>query len=417
MGLGNRIQNAWNAFFNRDRTEEYRVSRWEFGASSSVRPDRLKLISGNERTIINAIETRIAVDVASIKIIHARLDDNGRFKETINSGLNSCLTLSANLDQTGRSFIQDIAMSTLDEGCVAVVPVDTDVDPKNTDSYEILTMRVGKIIEWRPYHVKVHLYNERTGRYEDILLQKEKVAIVENPFYSVMNEPNSTLKRLNRKLILLDAVDEQNSSGKLNMIIQLPYVVKTEQRREQAENRRKEIERQLVESKYGIAYTDGTEKITQLNRSLENNLLNQIQFLTSMLYGQLGITEEIMNGTADEKTMLNYNNRTIEPLASAITDEFERKFLTPTGRTQHQAVMYFREPFKLVPINDIAEIADKFTRNAILSSNELRGLIGFKPVDDPKADELRNKNLNETEGETAPKVTEQTSGDGDSVRF
>ena len=417
MGLGNRIQNAWNAFRNKDPYEEYRVSKWEFGTFHSSRPDRVKLISGNERTIINAIETRMAVDVASIKIIHARLDDNGRFKETINSGLNSCLTLSANIDQTGRAFLQDVAMSTLDEGCIAVVPVDTDIDPRNTDSYDILSVRVGKITEWRPYHVKVRLYNDRTGRHEDILLLKDKVAIIENPFYSVMNEPNSTLKRLNRKLILLDAVDEQNSSGKINMIIQLPYVVKTEQRREQAENRRREIERQLVDSKYGIAYTDGTEKITQLNRSLENNLLEQIEYLTSMLYGQLGITAEIMNGTADEKTMLNYNNRTIEPIVSAITDEFERKFLTPTARTQHQAVMYFREPFKLVPVNDIAEIADKFTRNAILSSNELRGLIGFKPVDDPKADELRNKNLNETEGETAPVVSTQTKGDGDSVRF
>ena len=417
MGLGNRLQNAWNAFLNRDRSSEYNFRQWEYGVSSYTRPDRLKLISGNERTIINAIETRMAVDVAAIKIIHARLDDNGRFKETINSGLNSCLTLSANIDQTGRAFLQDVAMSILDEGCIAVVPVDTDVDITNTESYDILSVRVGKIVEWRPRHVKIRLYNDRSGRFEELLMHKEKVAIIENPFYSVMNEPNSTLKRLNRKLILLDAIDEQNSSGKLNMIIQLPYVVKTEQRQQQAESRRQQIEDQLVRSKYGIAYTDGTEKITQLNRSLENNLLAQIEYLTSMLYGQLGITAEIMNGTADEKTMLNYNNRTIEPLVSAITDEFERKFLTPTARTQHQAVMYFREPFKLVPVNDIAEIADKFTRNAILSSNELRGLIGFKPVDDPKADELRNKNLNETEGETAPVVSEQTEGDGDSVRF
>ena len=308
-------------------------------------------------------------------------------------------------------------MSLLDEGSIAVVPVDTDVDPSDTESYEILSLRAGKITEWFPRHIRIRLYNDRTGRHEDILMLKEKVAIIENPFYSVMNTPNSTLKRLIRKLILLDAVDEQSSSGKLNMIIQLPYVIKTDQRREQADNRRKEIETQLTQSKYGIAYTDGTEKIIQLNRSLENNLMSQIEYLTSMLYSQLGITAEILNGTADEKTMLNYNNRTIEPIVSAITDEFERKFLSPTARTQHQAVMFFREPFKLVPVEGLAEIADKFTRNAILSSNEVRGLIGFKPVDDPKADELRNKNLNETEGEEAPVVTEQTDSDGGSVRM
>lgn len=413
MGLGTRIQNAWNAFLNRDTNDIYRVPYSYSGFISSSRPDRVRLISGNERTIINAIETRIAVDTASVKVIHARLDENGRFQNTIASGLNSCMTLSANKDQTGRAFFQDLVISMLDEGCVAVVPVDTDVNPEDTDSYEILSMRVGKIVSWFPDHVRVRLYNDRTGRFEEILVQKEKVAIIENPFYSVMNEPNSTLKRLTRKLQLIDAVDEQTSSGKLDLIIQLPYVVKTEQRRQQAEQRRKDIEMQLTGSKYGIAYTDGTEKVIQLNRSLENNLMTQIEYLTSMLYGQLGITEEILKGTADEKMTLNYNNRIIEPILSAITDEFKRKFLTPTARTQRQSVMFFREPFKLVPVNDIAEIADKFTRNAILSSNELRGLIGFKPVDDPKADELRNKNLNETEGEQAPMVTSRNTDHDD----
>lgn len=413
MGLGTRIQNAWNAFLNRDTNDIYRVPYSYSGFISSSRPDRVRLISGNERTIINAIETRIAVDAASVKVIHARLDENGRFQNTIASGLNSCMTLSANKDQTGRAFFQDLVISMLDEGCVAVVPVDTDVNPEDTDSYEILSMRVGKIVSWFPDHVRVRLYNDRTGRFEEILVQKEKVAIIENPFYSVMNEPNSTLKRLTRKLQLIDAVDEQTSSGKLDLIIQLPYVVKTEQRRQQAEQRRKDIEMQLTGSKYGIAYTDGTEKVIQLNRSLENNLMTQIEYLTSMLYGQLGITEEILKGTADEKMTLNYNNRIIEPILSAITDEFKRKFLTPTARTQRQSVMFFREPFKLVPVNDIAEIADKFTRNAILSSNELRGLIGFKPVDDPKADELRNKNLNETEGEQAPVATSRNTDHDD----
>lgn len=413
MGLGTRIQNAWNAFLNRDTNDIYRVPYSYGGLISSSRPDRVRLISGNERTIINAIETRIAVDAASVKVIHARLDENGRFQNTIASGLNSCMTLSANKDQTGRAFFQDLVISMLDEGCIAVVPVDTDVNPEDTDSYEILSMRVGKIVSWFPDHVRVRLYNDRTGRFEEILVQKEKVAIIENPFYSVMNEPNSTLKRLTRKLQLIDAVDEQTGSGKLDLIIQLPYVVKTEQRRQQAEQRRKDIEMQLTGSKYGIAYTDGTEKVIQLNRSLENNLMTQIEYLTSMLYGQLGITEEILKGTADEKMTLNYNNRIIEPILSAITDEFKRKFLTPTARTQRQSIMFFREPFKLVPVNDIAEIADKFTRNAILSSNELRGLIGFKPVDDPKADELRNKNLNETEGEQAPVATSRDTDHDD----
>lgn len=415
MGLGDRIRNGWNAFMNRDPTMDYYRPTPYYGLVSTNRPDRTRLLPGNERTIINAIENRIAIDVASVKIIHARLDENARFQNTIDSGLNRCMTLSANKDQTGRAFFQDLVVSLLDEGCVAVVPVDTDVNPENTDSYDILSIRVGKITTWYPDHVRVRLYNDRIGRYEEITVEKEKASIIENPFYSVMNEPNSILKRLNRKLQLLDAVDEQSSSGKLDLIIQLPYVIKTEQRRQQAEARRKDIEMQLTGSKYGIAYTDGTEKVIQLNRSLENNLMTQVEYLTSMLYSQLGITEEVLKGTADEKTMLNYNNRIIEPLLSAITDEFKRKFLTPTARTQHQSITFYREPFKLVPVNDLAEIADKFTRNAILSSNELRGLIGFKPVDDPKADELRNKNLNETEGQDSPVVTTRDSapaGDG-----
>lgn len=417
MGLGERIRNGWNAFLNRDPTTDYYRPAPYYGMVNTNRPDRTRLLPGNERTIINAIENRIAVDVASVKIIHARLDENGRFQNVINSGLHSCMTLSANKDQTGRAFFQDVAVSLLDEGCIAVVPVDTDVNLDENDSYEILTLRVGKIITWFPDHVRVRLYNDRKGCYEEITIEKDKVAIIENPFYSVMNEPNSILKRLNRKLQLLDAVDEQSSSGKLDLIIQLPYVVKTQQRREQAEQRRKDIEMQLTGSKYGIAYTDGTEKVIQLNRSLENNLMSQVEYLTSMLYSQLGITEEILKGTADEKTMLNYNNRIIEPLLSAITDEFKRKFLTPTARTQRQSITFYREPFKLVPVNDLAEIADKFTRNAILSSNELRGLIGFKPVDDPKADELRNKNLNQAEGEESPVVTTRSSApDGDGAQ-
>ena len=408
MGLGDRIRNGWNAFMNRDPTEDFSKNLIN-GMVYSNRPDRTRLLPGNERTIINAIENRIAIDVSSIKIVHARMDENGRFQNTINSGLHNCMVLSANKDQTGRAFFQDLTMSLLDEGCIAVVPVDTDVNLEEENAYDILTMRVGKITTWYPDHIKVRLYNDRIGRYDEIIVEKDKTAIIENPFYSVMNEPNSILKRLNRKLQLLDAVDEQSSSGKLDLIIQLPYVIKTEERRKQAENRRKEIEMQLTGSKYGIAYTDGTEKVIQLNRSLENNLMTQVEYLTSMLYSQLGITADVLNGTADEKTMLNYNNRIIEPLLGAITDEFKRKFLTPTARTQHQSITFYREPFKLVPVNDLAEIADKFTRNAILSSNELRGLIGFKPVDDPKADELSNKNLNEAKGQENPVVESRTA--------
>lgn len=417
MGLGDRIRNGWNAFMNRDPTEDF-SKKLINGMVYNTRPDRTRLLPGNERTIINAIENRISVDVSSVKIVHARLDENGRFQNTINSGLQNCMVLSANKDQTGRAFFQDLTMSLLDEGCIAVVPVDTDVNLEEENAYDILTIRVGKITTWYPDHVRVRLYNDRIGRYDEIIVEKDKTAIIENPFYSVMNEPNSILKKLNRKLQLLDAVDEQSSSGKLDLIIQLPYVIKTEERRRQAENRRKEIEMQLTGSKYGIAYTDGTEKVIQLNRSLENNLMTQVEYLTSMLYSQLGITAEVLNGTADEKTMLNYNNRIIEPLLGAITDEFKRKFLTPTARTQHQSITFYREPFKLVPVNDLAEIADKFTRNAILSSNELRGLIGFKPVNDPKADELSNKNLNEAKGQENPVVTnriETTSSDGNDV--
>lgn len=417
MGLGDRIRNGWNAFMNRDPTEDF-SKKLINGMVYNTRPDRTRLLPGNERTIINAIENRISVDVSSVKIVHARMDENGRFQNVINSGLQNCMVLSANKDQTGRAFFQDLTMSLLDEGCIAVVPVDTDKSLEDNDAYDILTIRVGKIVTWYPDYIRVHLYNDRIGRYEDIIVEKDKTAIIENPFYSVMNEPNSILKRLNRKLQLLDAVDEQSSSGKLDLIIQLPYVIKTEERRKQAENRRKEIEMQLTGSKYGIAYTDGTEKVIQLNRSLENNLMTQVEYLTSMLYSQLGITADVLNGTADEKTMLNYNNRIIEPLLGAITDEFKRKFLTPTARTQHQSITFYREPFKLVPVNDLAEIADKFTRNAILSSNEIRGLIGFKPVDDPKADELSNKNLNEAKGQENPVATsrtETTKSDGADV--
>lgn len=391
MELMTRLKHGWNAFMNRDPTQEYRPT----GIGYSYRPDRPRLSRGNERSIVTSVYNRIALDVSSINFQHARLDENNRFKETIDSGLNNCLTLDANLDQTGRAFIQDIVMSMMDEGSVAIVPVDTSLDPKNTNSYEILTMRTGKIIEWYPYQVKVRLYNERTGKREDVLLPKSTVAIVENPLFAVMNEPNSTLQRLIRKLNILDAIDEQSGSGKLDLIIQLPYVIKTDARRKQAEDRRKDIEMQLSGSKYGIAYTDGTERITQLNRSVDNNLMKQIEYLTSMLYGQLGITQTILDGTADDKTMLNYYNRTIEPIVSAIADEMKRKFLSKTARTQRQTIMFFRDPFKLVPINDIAEIADKFTRNEIMTSNEIRQIVGMKPAADPMADQLKNSNISQ----------------------
>ena len=393
MGISDRLQHAWNAFMNRDPTYRYP----DLGTSYAVRPDRPRFTRGNERSIVTSVYNRIALDVSAISIQHVRLDDNDRFKEQMNTGLNRCLTLSANTDQTGRAFIQDAVMSMLDEGCVAIVPIDTTTNPTISDSYDILTMRTAKILDWYPNHVRIRVYNERTGRQEETIVSKKMVAIVENPLYAVINEPNSTMQRLVRKLALLDVTDEQTASGKLDLIIQLPYIIKTEARRQQAEERRKSIEMQLAGSKYGIAYTDGTERITQLNRSLENNLMKQIEYLTSMLYSQLGITQSILDGTADEKTMLNYYSRTIEPIISAIVDEMKRKFLTKTARSQHQSIAFFRDPFKLVPVNDIAEIADKFTRNEIMTSNELRQVVGMKPSDDPKADKLINSNLNQPE--------------------
>ena len=405
--LGSRLRHAWNAFRNRDPTDQFK----DIGASYYYRPDRVRLSRGNERSIVTSIYNRIAIDVASIDIKHCRLDDNERFVSEIDSNLNSCLTLEANIDQTARAFRQDIVMSMFDEGCVAIVPVDTTLDPNKTNSYDILSMRTGKILEWYPQHVKVRVYNEKTGRKEDITVPKSTVGIIENPLYSIINEPNSTMQRLIRKLSLLDITDEQTASGKLDLIIQLPYVIKTEARRQQAENRRKDIEMQLASSKYGIAYTDGTERITQLNRSVENNLLKQIESLTSTLYSQLGITQAILDGTADEKTMLNYNNRTIEPIVSAIVDEMKRKFLTKTARSQKQTILFFRDPFKLVPVNDIAEIADKFTRNEITTSNEIRQIIGLKPSDDPKADQLINSNIRQ------PDTEEMSIGESQPVPF
>lgn len=389
MVFRDRLQHAWNAFMNKDPTTYYH------GSSYSINPNRVRFTRGNERSIVTAVYNRLALDTAAISVKHIRMDKNDRFSEVINSDLNKCLNLSANIDQTGRAFIQDIVVSMLDEGCVAVVPVDTTLNPEITGSYDVNTMRTGKIIEWYPQHVKIRLYNEITGRKEDITLPKNMVAIMENPFYSVMNESNSTLQRLIRKLVLLDSIDEQSGSGKLDLIIQLPYTIKTEARKRQAEERRKDIEMQLAGSKYGIAYTDGTEKVTQLNRSVENNLMKQIEYLTNLFFSQLGITQSILDGTADEKTMLNYYNRTIEPILSTIVDEIKRKFLTKTARSQGQSIKFFRDPFKLVPVSEIAEIADKFTRNEIASSNEIRQVIGWTPSNDPKADELRNKNLSE----------------------
>lgn len=393
MPLGTRLKHAWNAFTNKDPTIEYR--NYGGGYSTFYRPDRPRFTRGNERSIVTSVYNRIALDAASIDIRHVKLDENDRFLEIIDSGLNTCLSLEANIDQTGRAFKQDVVMSMLDEGTIAIVPVDTTLNPTVTGSYDIVSMRVGKIVDWFPQHVRVRLYNDRTGQKEEVTLPKKMVAIIENPLYAVINEPNSTLQRLIRKLNLLDYVDEQSSSGKLDMIIQLPYIIKSNARREQAEKRRKDIEDQLTGSKYGIAYTDGTERITQLNRPVENNLMSQIEYLTSMLYSQLGITQSILDGTADEKTMLNYQTRTIEPIVSAIVDEMTRKFLTKTARTQRQSIKFFNDPFKLVPVTELAEIADKMTRNEIMSSNEFRQTIGLKPSDDPKADELRNKNLSE----------------------
>ena len=404
MGITDRLQHAWNAFlYNDNNFTSYR----SIGASSSFKPDRTRFTRGNERSIVTSVYNRLALDASSIAIKHVKLDENGRYTEEINSGLNNCLNLEANIDQTGRAFLQDVVMSMLDEGCVAIVPVDTTINPIVSGSYEINTMRTAKIMEWYPAHVRVRVYNDQKGFHEEITLPKANVAIIENPLYSVINEPNSTMQRLVRKLNLLDVVDEQTSSGKLDLIIQLPYVIKSDARRQQAEDRRKDIEMQLSGSKYGIAYTDGTEKITQLNRPAENNLMKQVEYLTAMLYSQLGLTQTILDGTADDKTMLNYYNRTIEPIISAVVDEIKRKFLTKTARTQRQSIMYFRDPFKLVPVNDIAEIADKFTRNEILSSNEVRQIVGLKPSDDPEADELRNKNLNKSNEEITQKPVAQ----------
>ena len=407
MSLGARLKHAWNVF----TANETVGARWDIGPSYFYRPDRPIFSRGNERSIITSVYNRIALDVAAISIQHVRLDDEGRFTSVMNSTLNDCLSLEANLDQTGRAFIQDIVQSMLDEGCVAIVPVDTDIDP-DEGSYKIETMRTGKILEWYPQHVKVRVYNEQTGKKEDVLVSKRTVAIVENPFYAVMNEPNSTMQRLIRKLNILDAIDEQSGSGKLNLIIQLPYVIKTEARRQQAEKRRKDIEEQLSGSKYGVAYTDGTEHVVQLNRPVDNNLMSQIEYLTSMLYSQLGLTQSIMDGSADDKTMLNYLTRTVEPILSAIVDEMKRKFLSKTARSQKQSILFFRDPFKLVPVSEIAEIADKMTRNEIMTSNEIRQKIGMTPSKDPNADKLRNSNLSAPKEESI----EQTISKEDKVQ-
>ena len=406
MTLVDRIKSAWNAFRNRDPTISYR----NLGPGYSYRPDRPRLSRGNERSIVTAIYNRIALDVASLDFKHCLLDEEGRYLSDIDSGLNTCLMMEANVDQTGRAFIMDLVLSMLDEGVVAGIPIDTDTDPDTTGSFTILSMRTGKILDWHPTYIKANAYNEQHGRREELIVPKYSAAIIENPLYAVMNEPNSTMQRLIRKLNLLDAIDEQSGSGKLDLIIQLPYIIKTPARKAQAEERRKDIEMQLSGSKYGIAYTDGTERITQLNRPIENNLLKQIEYLTNMLYSQLGITQSILDGTADEKTMLNYYSRTIEPIASAIVDELKRKFLTKTARSQRQSIVFFRDPFKLVPINDIAEIADKFTRNEILSSNEIRQIIGRKPSKDPKADQLVNSNLNQPDEVTpdGPEVPQES---------
>ena len=408
MSFGSRLKHAWNAF-----TGNIQMNYRDLGMSYSYRADRPRMSRGNERSIVTSVYNRIALDVAALNVQHVRLDENGRFLSVIDDGLNNCLTLEANVDQTARSFIQDAVISMFDEGSVAIVPVDTTTDPNVSGSYDIQSLRVGQILDWYPQYIRTRVYNEQTGRKEDIVVPKSAVAIIENPLYAVINEPNSTMQRLIRKLNLLDVIDEQSGSGKLDLIIQLPYVIKTEARRQQAENRRKDIESQLSGSKYGIAYTDGTEHITQLNRSVNNNLMSQIEYLTSMLYSQLGITQSILEGTADEKTMLNYNTRTIEPIISAIVDEMKRKFLTKTARSQRQSISFFRDPFKLVPVNEIAEIADKFTRNEIMTSNEIRQVVGMKPSDDPRADELRNKNLSEPSGsdqqsEEAPITTDNS---------
>lgn len=414
MDFAKRLKRAWNAFRNKDPTVNY----FGTGPGFTSRPDRTRYSRRNERSIVTSIFNRIAMDVAAIDIMHVRLDDNGRYVETIHSGLNNCLTVEANIDQTSRAFTQDVIQSVLDEGVVAVVPVDIDDGLTNVqnitelDGYDILTMRTGKIVEWMPKHVRVNVYNEQSGEREDIVLPKSMVSIIENPFYAVVNETNSTFQRLIRKMNLLDIVDEQSSSGRLDLIVQLPYQVRSPARKAQAEERRKDIEEQLTGSKYGIAYADSTEKITQLNRPVENNLLRQVEYLTSMAYGQIGMTPEIMNGTADEKTMLNYYSRTIEPLVSAIVDEMKRTFLTKEARDEdHESIMFFRDPFALVPVNDIAEIADKFTRNEIMTSNEIRQTIGMKPSRDPNADVLRNKNLSAPNAQAPPQEPQTATPD------
>lgn len=389
-----RLQHAWNAF--RNENEIPSSSRRESYFATSYNPTRLRISGRNERSIVTAVLNRIAVDAASISIKHVRVDENNRFQEEIKSDLNRCLSLDANIDQTGRQFIQDAVLSMLDEGTVALVPVDTTLNPNLTGSYDIQSLRVGKIVEWYPKSIRVRLYNERTGQQQEIVMSKKVAAVIENPFYSVMNEPNSTLQRLLQKLRLIDVLDDQNSSGKLDMIIQLPYVIKSEARKQQADKRRKEIEDQLVNSKYGIAYTDGTERITQLNRAVDNNLMNQVEYLTSMLYSQLGITTEIMNGTANEEVMNNYYSRIIEPVDATLCDSMTRTFITKTGQTQGQRIMYFREPFKLMPVSRVAEIADKFTRNEIMTPNEIRQIVGMRPSNDASADELRNRNINQS---------------------
>ena len=411
MGLTDRLQHAWNAFMNKDPTRYYKPT----GSSYSYRPDRPRFTRGNERSTVTSVYNRIALDVASLDIKHCDLDEDGYIKSIRDSGLNTCLNLEANIDQTGRALIQDIVMSMFDEGCVAVVPVDTDIELNESGSFDIESMRTAKILEWYPSDVRVSLYNDRNGEKQELILPKRSVAIIENPLFAVINEPNSTMQRLIRKLALLDVVDEQSGSGKLDLIIQLPYVIKSDARRQQAEQRRKDIESQLSGSKYGIAYTDGTEHITQLNRSVENNLLKQVEYLTSMLYGQLGITQSILDGTADEQTLLNYYTRTVEPIISAIVDEMKRKFLTKTARSKGQTIVFFRDPFKLVPVNGIADIADKFTRNEILSSNEIRQKIGFLPSKDPKANQLINSTIRQPEDTKPnnPEVTEENKEGGE----
>lgn len=408
MGAFDRIKHAWNAFISPEQEEEF--ASYSGGVTYGVRPDRRRYSVSNEQSIISSIYTRVAIDVSALKIRHVRVDKDDRYLEDINSGLNYCLNEEANIDQPGRHFRQDIASTTIESGVSVVVAVDTTIDPAESSSFDIRTMRVGEVVAWMPQHVKVRLYNEKTGKREDITLPKRQVAVTENPLYSVMNEPNSTLQRLIRKLNLLDAIDEQSASGKLDIIIQLPYVVKSDAKRTQAEQRRKDIEVQLTGSKYGIAYVDGTEKITQLNRPAENNLMGQIEFLTTMLYGQLGLTEEVMNGTADEAAMLNYRSRTVEPIADAIVESMRRTFITKTARTQGQSLIALYNPFKLVPLEKIADIADKFTRNEILSPNELRQIIGVKPSKDPKADKLQNSNMPQPDNTKQEKPIEGNPG-------